>query len=73
MRLHSCDSGITLRELIYERINFCAIIICGTFFFQFTPPSRKHKFRKVLLFVMIRNSPKYSMIAIHETKFWKIF
>ena len=54
--LHSCDSGVTLSESIYERINFCAINFCGVYFFEFTPPSRKNKFRKVLLFVVIRNS-----------------
>ena len=25
--LHSCDSGVTLRKSVYERINFCAIKI----------------------------------------------
>ena len=69
--LHSWDSGVTLRESIYERVNLCAINFCGVYFFEFTPPSRKNKFRKVLLFVVIRNSPKQCMIVIHETKFRK--
>ena len=56
--LHSCDSGVTLRKSIYERINFCAINFCRVYSFEFTPPSRKNEFRKVLLFVVIRNSPK---------------
>ena len=56
--LHSWDSGATLKESIYERINFCAINFCGIYIFEFTSPSRKYKFRKVLLFVVIRNSPK---------------
>ena len=56
--LYSWDSGVTLRESIYERINFCVINFCGVCFFDFTPPSRKNKFCKVLLFVVIRNSPK---------------
>ena len=69
--LHSWGSGVTLRESIFERINFCAINFCGIYFFEFTTPSRKNKFRKVLLFAVIRNFPKYCMIAIHETKFLK--
>ena len=56
--LHSWDSGVMLKESIYERINICAINFCGVYFFEFTPQSRKNKFRKVLLFVVIRNSPK---------------
>ena len=56
--LHSCDSGVTLRKSIYERINFSAINFCRVYSFEFTPPSRKNEFRKVLLFVVIRNSPK---------------
>ena len=55
--LHSCDSGVTLRKSVYERINFCAINFCRVYSFEFTPPSRKNEFSKVL-FVVIRNSPK---------------
>ena len=51
------DSGVTLRESIYERINFWAINFCGVYSFEITPPSHKNKFRKVLLFVVTCNSP----------------
>ena len=62
-----------IKGIMRERTIFCTINICGIHFFQFTPPSCKHKFRKALLFVVIGNSAKYCKVAIPETKFWKIF
>ena len=62
-----------IKGIMREPTIFCAINICGIHFFQFTPPSCKHKFRKALLFVVIGNSAKYCKVAIPETKFWKIF